>query len=653
MKSFFKIFALILFLISVTHSYAGSHDIDIEADTFEVDENTGIITAIGNVTVRKDDMMLWTNLIRYNKKDGTIIIPEDFKFFRDFLFSGKGLTYNIESKRGYLEEGDIFFLSQDVTKRRFFSGKNITLIDRESAFISEGFVSSCEGENKDWFIKGKDLRIVAGQYLTGKHVTLNFLGIPLFYSPYFIAPVKTERETGLLMPTFGMSGKHGLLLKQPLYIVIDDSSDITTTLRLRTKNSIGLENDYRYMLSFNSSGAFNFNLIHNYDHNKLFYLINWSHTTREDFIFDTNLSFFNPKNYFKEYEDDSEYRNIPYVRSTAFFEKKEERDLVEASILLTKKAIIENNTASLQKIEITKEKLMQKPSFFYYTYQLSLTGLSDEKNEQHGRAAIEGTTFLVYNNSKGNVSLDTNLRYNLYSRSMDRGEFANKGYITLSPSTIFDRGYIINDKYVVLNTISPSLSIPLSISDYNIKQLDQKDIFEKSKKASISFEEKWYDFTTFEQFLYILLSQSYLFTDRPKKTPFSDLSLTIRYIKNPFSLQTEINYGHDEGNIKKSIISANYNGDFTKIALSYNFQIKTNEFLFLDVWQKITDNKSMTGKLRYDIKSGDVREITIGGELKRNCYSFSLNLIRRTLPTEYLVLFNLNLYGLGEFKQSL
>lgn len=651
---FFKFFLLIFLLILSTHSYAyNTGGVDIEADSFEVDENTGIITAIGNVSVKKDDMVLLTNRITYNKKDGIITIPEDFKFFRDFISYGKGLTYNIETKKGTLEEGDILFPASDPTKRRFFSGKNITLLDKESALIGEGVATSCEGEEKDWYIKGKDLRIVAGQYLTGKHVTLNFLGVPLFYTPYFLAPVKTERESGLLMPTFGFSGENGFLLKQPFYIVMDDSSDITTTFRLRTKNSVGLENEYRYMLSSNSSGIFNLNIIHNYDLNKLFYLINWNHTTQEDFTFDTNLSYFNPKNYFKEYEEDSEYRNIPYVRSTAFFEKKEGRDFFDAEALFTKKALIENNIASFQKVEIAKENLMQKASFFNYTYQLSLSGLSDEKNQQHVRAIFDGTSFLNSNQPWGNISFDTNLRYNLYSRSVNKGELSSKGYLTFVPSTIFDRGYIVNDKYVVLNTILPSFSIPLSISDYEIKQLDYKDVFEKSKKASISFEEKWYDLTNLEQFFYILLSQSYLFTDRPENTPFSDTELTIRYNKKAFSLYTEANYGHEEGRMKKALISANYNGDFTKISLSYNFRYKLDEFLLLDVWQKIVDNKSITGKLRYDIKTGDIREISLGGELKKSCYSFSLSLIRRTLPTEYLVLFNLNLYGLGEFKQSL
>lgn len=67
--TFFKSLIFIFFIILTTHSYAfNTGGIDIEADTFEVDENTGIITAIGNVTVKKDDMFLWTNRIMYNKK---------------------------------------------------------------------------------------------------------------------------------------------------------------------------------------------------------------------------------------------------------------------------------------------------------------------------------------------------------------------------------------------------------------------------------------------------------------------------------------------------------------------------------------------------------------------------------------------------------
>jgi len=649
-----KILILLLF-ISIKFSYALEikQNIDIEADTFHIDEQTGIIIAEGNVNVKKDDAMLWTDKIIYNKETGEITIPGNFKFYRDFLAEGKGLIYSTNEKKGTIEEGSLFLLSDDPTKRRFFSGRNITLLDRESALIGEGIASTCEGNDKEWYIKGKDLRINAGQYLTGKHVTLKFYNVPLFYTPYFIAPVKTEKESGLLFPTLGLSGQHGFILKQPVYLVIDDSKDVTSTIRLRTKDTFGLENQFRYMLSINEQGEFIFNLLDNYDKNKLFYLINWKHRVSEHYLFDADIAFFNPNTFFKEYEDDSEKRNIPYVRSTAFIEKRIDQEILEADLLLTKRALILDNSSAYRKIEAQKHGLIQNYKGFLYNYNLSLTGFNDNQNEQHLRASINGTNFLIQNFPNLNIGMDTTIKYNAYSRSIEKGEFSNKGSITFIPSALFDKGYIINEKYIVLNTFKSILTIPLLFAEDAVKILDVKDIFEKSKKITLNFEEKWYDMATFKQFFYILLSQSYVLTDREQDSPFSNLNLTVRYTKKAFSLFSEADYSHTSGRVSKAIIGANYNSDFTKISLSYNFQYKLSEFISFDIWQKIAEQLAFIGKLRYDILNGYVREVSIGSEMKKNCYSLTLNFVRRTLPTEYLILFNLNLYGLGEIKQNI
>jgi lipopolysaccharide assembly outer membrane protein LptD (OstA) len=651
----FKKLLFFLIFISINLAYASEikQNIDIEADAFHIDEETGIIIAEGNVNAKKDDVILWTDKIIYNKETGIITIPGNFKLYRDILVEGKGLIYNIKEKKGNIEVGSIFLFSDDPTKRRFFSGSNITLLDRESALIQEGIASSCEGDDKQWYIKGKDLRIKAGQYLTGKHVTLKFYDIPLFYTPYFIAPVKTEKESGLLFPTFGLSGEHGFIFKQPVYIVIDDSKDITSNIRLRTKDTFGLENQFRYMLSANEEGEFVFNLLDNYDKHKLFYLMNWKHRENEQYLFDADITYFNPNTYFREYEDDSAKRNNPYLRSTAFIEKRIDQEILEADLLLTKRALILGDASPYQKLEIQNQGLIQNYKGFLYNYNLSLTGFSDSQNEQHLRASINGTNFLIKIFPNFKIALDTSIKYNAYSRSIEKGEFSNKGSLTFIPSALFDKGYVVNEKYIVLNTFKPFLKIPLLFAEDAVKNLDEKDMFEKSKKIILNFEEKWYDLATFEQFFYIFLSQSYVLTDREQDTPLSNLNLTVRYTKKAFSLFSEADYSHASGRVAKAIFGANYNSDFTKISLSYNFQYKLSEFISLDLWQKMGHQLAFTGKLRYDIVNGYVREVSIGSEMKKNCYSLTLNLVRRTLPTEYLILFNLNLYGLGEIKQNI
>lgn len=646
---------LILFVLLTTHIKAISADskIMLDANTIIADEETDTIKASGDVVVKKDDMTLWADEVTYNKKTGIIKIPGKFSFYSNFVGYGEELTYDVNKKEGTLKKGDIFFLSQDPTKRRTFSGQNITLLDKESAFIEEGVFSSCEGDEKSWYIKGSNIRINAGQYLTAKHTLINFLGVPIFYSPYFIAPVKTEKESGFLIPTFGLSGEHGFLLTLPYYHVINESRDITSSIRLRTKNTAGLENQYRYMNDQNDFGEINLNLLDNYDKNKIYYLFNWKHYYMIDYNFKADLSFFNPKNYFKEYETESEKRNIPYLRSTAFIEEKKDRVILEGDILLSKKALIPVDVDNYQRLEIQRNVLLKGEKNILYNYDISLAGFSDKKNEQHLRAVFDGKSFLRFNENYGNAFIDGDIRYNIYTRSTEKGEFVKQGIFTFTPNLLFDRAYIINDNMLVLNTIKTDLILPFALSEDNIKVIDSKDVLDKSKQLVLNYEEKWYNFPSREQFMYLSINQGYQFTDRVDESPLSNLNLVFKYFRKTFAFNIESEYSHSIGNIAKALLVANYHSDFTKINLSYNYQRKNNEFLSVQLWQKLNSQWALTTQMRYDVKVGNVREVAIGGEVKQSCYSFSANFIRRTLPTEYVVLLSLNLYGLGEIKQSL
>ena len=50
---------------------------------------------------------------------------------------------------------------------------------------------------------------------------------PVAYSPFFLFPTKTNRQTGLLAPEFGRSDKKGVYYNQPFFWAINESSDLT------------------------------------------------------------------------------------------------------------------------------------------------------------------------------------------------------------------------------------------------------------------------------------------------------------------------------------------------------------------------------------------------------------------------------------------
>ena len=83
--------------------------------------------------------------------------------------------------------------------------------------LHQGSLTSCEPGSQTWLLEGEQLQIdPQSAQGSGRDITVSIGGIPVFYTPYIIFPVGSERQSGLLFPTLGMSnGK--LDYAQPWY----------------------------------------------------------------------------------------------------------------------------------------------------------------------------------------------------------------------------------------------------------------------------------------------------------------------------------------------------------------------------------------------------------------------------------------------------
>jgi LPS-assembly protein len=83
---------------------------------------------------------------------------------------------------------------------------------------------------------------------------MEIYGIPNFYFPYFWHPdPSVKRQSGLLIPSVGMSSHIGAFAAVPYYWVIDDQSDMTVTPMMTSR--AGPEVDVDYRLRFNSGSV--------------------------------------------------------------------------------------------------------------------------------------------------------------------------------------------------------------------------------------------------------------------------------------------------------------------------------------------------------------------------------------------------------------
>ncbi|MFP3700858.1 putative LPS assembly protein LptD, partial [Burkholderia sp. SIMBA_013] len=69
---------------------------------------------------------------------------------------------------------------------------------------------------------------------------LYFKDVPILASPYMTFPVKKERKSGFLMPTYGTTSKGGFDFSLPYYLNIAPNYDATIQPRYFSKRGLQL-----------------------------------------------------------------------------------------------------------------------------------------------------------------------------------------------------------------------------------------------------------------------------------------------------------------------------------------------------------------------------------------------------------------------------
>lgn len=223
----------------------------IMADEVSYDQKIDQYIAIGNVTITKEARKLSADFVRFDHKAmmayarGHVIMTAG-----EDLLTGSSLEMNLASETGTLYEGTIF-----IKENHFYiRGNKLRKTGEKSYTADSASVSSCDGDNPDWKITGRNLNITIEGYGTVQNAALWARQIPVMYSPYLVFPAKTKRQSGLLIPEMGYSERDGMIFSQPFYWAINEHSDATFYLEhiARRGEKTGVE--YRYVHDPESKG---------------------------------------------------------------------------------------------------------------------------------------------------------------------------------------------------------------------------------------------------------------------------------------------------------------------------------------------------------------------------------------------------------------
>lgn len=187
---------------------------------------------------------------------------------------GESIRYNLTTGEGSLRQARIFL----GDKNFHLSGSSVAKVGPDTYRVEDGRFTTCDGEIPDWEFAAEQVEVTQGRYARVRNAWFRVRDLPVFYFPYLIYPVKSERETGLLMPRFGYSQERGFKTSMAWYQVIDRNQDITLYLDYLTEKGLGKGLEYRYLFAGDNLGQTRYYHVSGFADTPDLYALGWQHS---------------------------------------------------------------------------------------------------------------------------------------------------------------------------------------------------------------------------------------------------------------------------------------------------------------------------------------------------------------------------------------
>lgn len=161
----------------------------------------------------------------------------------DFV-SGPELTFKRDTETGTFESPR--FQVGEIGARG--DADKVTFLGPDLYEILTGRVTTCAAPREDWFLRADKIDIdTAKKVGVARDARLDFMGVPILYSPWLEFPLSNERKSGFLTPTFGSSGTRGIDFALPYYFNLAPNYDATVTPRVMTRRGVQVGGELRYL----------------------------------------------------------------------------------------------------------------------------------------------------------------------------------------------------------------------------------------------------------------------------------------------------------------------------------------------------------------------------------------------------------------------
>lgn len=640
--------------------------VDLEADQLNFDEAHGLYHAQGKARLSQGPLSLTSDQIWWNKQTGDVEATGDVNFSGPGEeMSGERMTYNLQLGTGVVDEGEAYWQEKSLR----LSGRRLERLGPNRFRVYNGRFTLCDGEHPAWSLGSTQADVTIGRYLTAKHALVYIKDVPTFYLPYIVIPVKSERESGFLMPSFGFSDKRGTEFSTAWYQVLGPHMDATLYLDHLSTLGTGTGLEYRYIFNRGQRGEFYAYSVFAQDGGDL-WTLNWRHFGQltDDMRLVVDSEYVNERNYFADYGRLAGEYNEQKVISSLFVNQRWSKASLTGQFKSIKDLETEDpvpwQSAPLIDFSIAPWRLAKSP--FYVGLQSSYLNFQRAKGATGKRLMLNPTLGLHSFLFKG-LEFDSEYSYrqNQYFQ-LDDGLADSSGSSTLrarlstSLSRVFGGG-----QRSWLHGIEPELNY--NYVEENLgPELPEFDRYDQSaEQDSLGYAlttrltGKWLGVEgaeTLREVVWLKFSQDYALNAVADIDPFSDLrtQLILRPSAHS-SISFDLYYDMDQKRIPDFTITGNLDdGKGNGLGIGYHKNQPVSSLVAIDNLNVSFDLAVLKPlylhyEQRYDILQSNRLEQIISLDLRQQCWGLMTTLSER--EKERSVMFTLTLSGIGELGQ--
>ena len=239
-------------LPSIPAASAKIQGILIQADSMYRDTETEMVELEGHVQVIFNNQHLKCDKAKINLRSKVIdAVGDVVAVTPSATMGGTRILMDYETETGLIYDG--YVQSGNV----IFEGTLIQKTGDKEYIADNANYTSCTTCPEAWSFSGKRIRAELGGYAYIKNSLLRIGSVPVFWLPYLVVPLKSNRQSGVVNPSFESTSNGGLAISQGYFWAISRSSDATFWFKnyeLRGRKGIA---EYRYVLAPQSGGALN------------------------------------------------------------------------------------------------------------------------------------------------------------------------------------------------------------------------------------------------------------------------------------------------------------------------------------------------------------------------------------------------------------